>query len=500
MSVTAERLPRSLVSLEIEVDAERLEGALEQASRKVSRQVRIPGFRPGKAPRAIVERMVGRPALLQEAIEDLIPGLYSEAIEEQEIDAIAQPEIDLKSTEPLVVTATVPVRPTIDIGDYRALRVPREEIEVTREQIDEALLDVRARFATLEPVDRPIEWGDTVRADVTVSVGGQDPPHVEEGAEFGVAEDGVVSLPGFLERLIGLERGEPHEFEYALPDDYEAEDLAGETARYRVLVHEVKREVLPGLDDEFARSLDEDGIDTLEQLEARVSENVRVRARAEAEAGYRDEVVDLLLATAELDYPEVLVEREIDRFVDEQSNHAFHERESFERWLEAIGRTEDEVRDALREQAELSLRRGLVLAEFAEREEIEAPEEEIEAEVAALVERMTGGSTDLEARTRWRGVFDTPEQRQSIGNRIRTARSLERLVGIASQPDEDVEPRPARRRSRRRRGARAGDGDAAEADATAEDIPDEDVEDTGDAPDEDGEGGGDASEGEAEQG
>ena len=483
MGVTAERLPRSLVSLEIEVDEERLEGALEQASRKVSRQVRIPGFRPGKAPRAIVENMVGRPALLQEAIEDLIPGLYSEAIEEQEIDAIAQPEIDLKSTEPLVVTATVPVRPTIDIGDYRALRVPREEVEVSRAQIDEALLEVRERFATLEPVDRPVEWGDTVRADVTVAVGGQDPPHVEEGAEFRVAEDGVVSLPGFLERLIGLGRGEPHEFEYALPEDYEAEDLAGQTARYRVLLHEVKREVLPDLDDEFARSLDEDGIDSIERLEERVGENVRIRAEAAAESGYRDEVVDLLLATSELDYPEVLVEREIDRFVDEQSNHAFHERESFDRWLEAIGRTEDEVREALREQAELSLRRGLVLAEFAEREEIDAPDEEIEAEVGALVERMTGGSTDADVRARWRGVFGTAEYRDSIGNRIRTARSLERLVGIASQPDEDIEPRPARRRSRRRRGARA-DGDETEAAADADG----------------GEEGGDADGGEADGG
>ena len=495
MGVTAERLPRSLVSLEIEVDEERLEGALEQASRKVSRQVRIPGFRPGKAPRAIVENMVGRPALLQEAIEDLIPGLYSEAIEEQEIDAIAQPEIDLKSTEPLVVTATVPVRPTIDIGDYRALRVPREEVEVTRAQIDEALLEVRERFATLEPVDRPVEWGDTVRADVTVAVGGQAPPHVEEGAEFRVAEDGVVSLPGFLERLIGLERGEPHEFEYALPEDYEAEDLAGQTARYRVLLHEVKREVLPDLDDEFARSLDEDGIDSLERLEERVGENVRIRAEAAAESGYRDEVVDLLLATSELDYPEVLVERELDRFVDEQSNHAFHERESFDRWLEAIGRTEDEVREALREQAELSLRRGLVLAEFAEREEIDAPDEEIEAEVGALVERMTGGSTDVDVRARWRGVFDTAEYRDSIGNRIRTARSLERLVGIASQPDEDIEPRPARRRSRRRRGARGDEAEAAADIGEADDGGEEGVDAVGGEAD----SGGDAPGDEAEQ-
>jgi len=436
--VTAERLPRSLVAMEIEVEQERLDGALEKAVQKVSQQVRIPGFRPGKAPRHIVENMVGRPALLQEAIEDLLPGLYSEAIEEQEIDAIGDPEIDLKSTEPLIVTAMVPVRPTVDIGDYRSLRVPRDEATVTAEDTEEAMVDVRRRYATLEPVDRVVEWDDTVRVDVSVSVEGQGEPHVEEGAEFRVAQDGVISLPGFLDHLIGLERGGPHEFEFDLPDDYDAQELAGKTASYTVTLHEVKQEVLPDLDDDFARSLDEEGIETLEQLRERVAENVRIRVEAEAEAAYRDEVLDLLLATSELDYPEVLVEREIDRLVDEQSNHAFHERETFDQWLEAIGSTEDEVRDALREQADLVLRRGLVMAELAEQESIEPSEQDIAGEVDVLVEQMTGGTTDLEERAELRGLLDTDETRGQITSRLLMTQTLERLVEIASQPDDVV--------------------------------------------------------------
>ena len=473
MPVTAERLPRSLVSMEIEVEQERLEGALEKAVRKVSQQVRIPGFRPGKAPRHIVESMVGRPALLQEAIEDLLPGLYSEALEEQEIDAIGEPEIDLKSTEPLVVTAMVPVRPTIDIGDYPALRVPREEVVATPEQVEQSMVEVRRRYATLEPVDRAVEWEDTVRVDVSVSVEGQGEPHVEEGAEFRVSQDGVVSLPGFLDHLIGLERGGPHEFEFALPDDYDAQELAGKTASYTVTVQEVKQEVLPDLDDDFARSLDEEGIETLEQLQERVAENVRIRVEAEAEAAYRDEVLDLLLATSDLDYPEMLVEREIDRLVDEQSNHAFHERETFDEWLDAIGSTEDEVRDALREQADLALRRGLVMAELAERESIEPSEQDIQGEVDTLVEQMSGGTTDLEERAELRGLLDTEETRGQITSRLLMAQTLERLVEIASQPDE-IEPRPARRRSRRRRGARSGDEDETTAEADGEDVEDAD--------------------------
>lgn len=320
--------------MEIEVEPERLEGALEKAVRKVSQQVRIPGFRPGKAPRNVVEGMVGRPMLLQEAIEDLLPSIYSEALEEQEIEAVGEPEIDLKSTEPLVVTATVPVRPTVDIGDYRALRVPRDEAAVSDDEIEDAMVSVRRRFAVLEPVDRAIEWDDTVRADVSVSLEDQGEPHVEQDAEFRVTEGGVVSLPGFVDHLVGLERGGPYEFEFALPDDYAAEELGGKTASYTVTIHEVKQEILPDLDDAFARSLDEEGIENLAELQERVVENVRARFEAEAEVAYRDEVLDLLLATSNLDYPEVLVEREIDRMVDEQSNHAFHERETFDQWLD----------------------------------------------------------------------------------------------------------------------------------------------------------------------
>ena len=493
MPVTAERLPRSLVSMEIEVEDERLEGALEKAVQKVSQQVRIPGFRPGKAPRHIVENLVGRPALLQEAIEDLLPGLYSEALEEQEIDAIGDPEIDLKSTEPLVVTAMIPVRPTVDLGDYQSLRVPRDEVTVSDEDTEEAMVGVRRRYATLDPVDRAVEWEDTVRVDVSVTVEGQGEPHVEEGAEFRVSEDGVVSLPGFLDHLIGLERGGPHEFEFDLPEDYDAEELAGKTASYTVTLHEVKQEVLPDLDDDFARSLDEEGIETLEQLQERIAENVRIRIEAENEAAYRDEVIDLLLATADLDYPEVLVEREIDRLVDEQSNHAFHERETFDQWLEAIGQTEDEVRDALREQADLVLRRGLVVGELAERESIEPVEQDIQAEIDELVESMSGGSTDLEERATLRGLLDTEETRGQITTRLLTTKTLERLVEIASQPDE-VEPRSPRRRSRRRRGAREADAD--EATAEAEDSTD-DTDDAADDAEATIEDAGDASSGDA---
>ena len=185
MPVTTERLPRSLVALTIEVEEGRLEASMSKAVQRVSEQVKIPGFRPGKAPRAIVERTVGRPALLQEALDQLLPDLYREAIESEAIEAIGEPEFELESMEPVVVHAKVPVRPTVELNDYRSLRAPRPEEKATPEQVEESLTALRQRFATLEPVDRAAQWGDSVRADVRVVVEGRkEPPHV--GGRCGV--------------------------------------------------------------------------------------------------------------------------------------------------------------------------------------------------------------------------------------------------------------------------------------------------------------------------
>ena len=433
------------------------------ASRSRSRS---PAFAPVRPPRDIVERTVGRPALLQEAVEQLLPEVYNEAVESEAIEAIGQPEFELQSTEPLIVQAKVPVRPTIELNDHAALRAPREEANATAEQLEAALTGLQRRFATLEPADRAVQWGDTVRADVTVTVNGED-EHIEEDAEFRVEQGTVVSLPGFLERVVGLERGGPHEISFTLPDDFEAADLAGKDARYLVQLHEVKQEVLPELDDEFVRSLDEDGIETVDQLQARIDEDVQKQVQAEALAAYQDEVLDMLLASAELDYPEVLVEREVDRLLDRQSNHASHTAEELEQWLQRIGQSEQEVREGLRDAADLSVRRALALAEFARREALEVAEERIDDELDQMTEQLMGDLDDSERRASMRAMFDTDEGRASIRDRLVTAVALERLVEICSQPDEAAAERPRGSRRRRPRQTEGTEDTAAESAATA---------------------------------
>lgn len=474
MGVTIERLPRSLVALEIEVDDERVEANMEKAARRLSQRYKIPGFRPGKAPRAVLERTLGKSALVQEALETLLPDLYSETIAAESIDAIAQPSFELKSMEPLVVSATVPVRPTIDIKDYTALRAPRPTVASNDEQVEAALTNLRRRYATLEPVERAVQWGDTVRADVSVDVGGQDEPHVEEGAEFAVLEGSTVSLPGFLERLIGLERGGPYTIEFELPSDFVAADLAGKTAHYTVTIDEVKEEILPELDDEFAKSLGDEDLQTADQVRERIGANVLAQAEAAAESAYQEEVLDLLIASSEIDYPEVLVDSEIERMIDQESNHASHTPEQMQVWLDQIGRTADEVRDELRPRADTAVKRALVLGELASKESVEVDESEVDAEIDRMLDQFFGAGAAMEndQREQFRQMFDTPDSRSQTRHQLQTQATLGRLVEIASEESEGGEA-PRARGTRRRR--RSGEGDA-EAEASDEAGTSEPVE------------------------
>jgi len=486
VAVTTEKLEGSLVQLDIEVDQERVDGAMTKAVNRISQQVKIPGFRPGKAPRNVVERHVGSGAILQEALDKLVPDVYQEAVIAEEIDVIDQPEIELTSTEPLVVRATVPVRPEVDLGDYEAIRAPKPEVEVTDEEREGTLTELRRRFAMLEPVDRAIEWGDTVRADVSVDVEGQDDPHEESDAEFAVREGSVVSLPGFLEELVGRERGGPHDFSFTIDPEFQVEDLAGKKASYSITIHEVKQEILPDADDAFAVSLD-DGFETVVELKERIDTDLTAQKEAAVRDEYQNEIVDLLVAGATVDFPDVMIERDIDRLIDVESNHASHTEEGLQQWLDTTGQTIDELRERLAGGAENNVRRALVLGELATAADVDIGDDRVNEELDTLIAGMTGGGDAPEEQVATiRGMVDTPEGRSSISNRLLTQETLAFLEEIASQPeDEDAGERTSRRRGSRRRGVAEGEIEASD----DEEIPestDESVSDPGTDDDEPG--------------
>jgi trigger factor len=440
LNVTAERIPDSQVLLTIEVDPERVERSMDQAYRRVLPRVRVPGFRPGKAPRRILERHVGRETLLHEALDRLVPEVVNEAIKDQDLQVVDEPDLEISSLEPVVIKATVPIRPTIDLGDYRTLRLEMEPVTVDEAQVEQTIDELRHRYATIEPVDRPIQEGDRIRASVTATSDGR--PFVEqEDAELTVTPEGLAALPGLYDRLLGMSKGESAEFDAALPDDYRRPDLAGQPVHYQVTILDVLQEVLPDLNDEFARGVGE-GFASMEALRERIRSDLRTRAEDAARRNLQERAVEALTAQATVEYPPQLVEREIDHMLRDITQPAGGDRRALERALQQAGRSEAELRAELRPGAVDRVKRTLVLSRLAELEGIEVTEADVEQELNNL-------AGDSPQASQIRQIFDTPSGREWIERQVRSRRTLDRLTDIvtgqapAAETVEEPAPPPA---------------------------------------------------------
>lgn len=431
MKISTEQLPERQVALQIEVDDGRLEKALASAFRRLASKTRIPGFRPGKAPRAVLERHLGEHAVLHEAIDRLLPEVYKEALEQEKIDPIDQAAYDLVTEQPLVVKFTVPVQPSVDLGEYKALRVPKEPVVVEPDRIDESLEGLRHRYATLEPVTRAIQWGDIVRTDINGEVDGTVLVH-EDDAEFQLIEGRTISLPGFAEAFIDREKGAEFEIEVPVPEDAPDERMRGQQARYQVRIKETKEEHLPELDDGFARQVGE-GFSNLEALRSRIEQDLRQALEQEAEHHYHDQILDMLAERAQIEYPPVLVERETDRLFREQTSAAHAggntggpKPEELEQYLQQVGKSEEELRSELRPLAENRVRRSLVLSQVTEAEDIHVTDSEVEAETGRMAEGAGSQGDEI------RKLFSSDSAKESLRRSLLTKKTLERLVQIAS--------------------------------------------------------------------
>ena len=280
MKVSTQRLPESQVLIEIEVDGKQMERSMDRAYRKLVKRIDVPGFRKGKTPRAMLERHIGRERLLQEAIDLLVPEAYNQALEENEIDAIDQPQIEMTGSEPLSFKATVPVRPTIELGDYKALRVPPEPVDVDEKDVEQSVDELRRRYAVHEPVDRAVAVGDIIRASVRMVVDKRE-VYKDDDVELHLREGQTIMLEGLVEAIVGAKKGEPLEVGLEMPEDGGGQ-LAGKTVNVSVMVKEIKDEKLPELDDEFAQSVGE-GFATLLELRDRLRNDIKERLEAQAE-------------------------------------------------------------------------------------------------------------------------------------------------------------------------------------------------------------------------
>ena len=414
MKVTAERVPDSQVVLEIEVEPERVERSLDQAYRRLANKARIPGFRPGKAPRQIIERTLGHEALMQEALDKLVPEAYREAVTESAIEPIDQPDFEVKTLDPVVFTAKVAVRPTVDLGDYRSIRVTREPVSVPAGAVDEEIEVWRRRMAVWEPVERGLTKGDLVRADIDMSVDGKSVV-TQDDAEFLFRDEIEPAMPGLIAGIEGATKGETKSFASALPDDFRDPALRGVEAMYTVAVKEIKEQKLPELDADFAKSAGE-GFESVAAFRAWVAEGLDRQANEAAQAKVEEAALEALVQLASMEYPQVLIDHEIGHLVRDQVGGDGDQR-AMEQYLARIGRSVEQVKSDFAPAAIERVKRSLVMNEFAKVENIDVTDEDVVGEI----DRIAARSEQL------RNALNTPQFQEQLRRNLLTKKTLGRL-------------------------------------------------------------------------
>jgi len=419
MKVSSEKVEGSQVVLNVEVEAEEMEEAIKKAVHRLGAKTTVPGFRKGKAPPEMLERYIGKESFVEDAAEHLLPEIYDRAIEEQQVDAIAQPQIDILQVNPLSFKATVPVRPTVELGDYHSIELTQEEVTVADEEVDETLERIRTVQTPWEPVERPAQFDDLVSIDVNGTV--EDRVVIEEKeAAYHMSPDPANALPGFAEQLVGANRGEERVFSITLPED--RGEMSGKQCDFHVVVNEVKAKNPPELDDEFAKSLGR-GFETLEALKEQIASDIKARKEAEARSRLEESAIEALVGLTRTEFPEVLVQNETDRLMEERERY-FGDRERLRTYLESIKKTEEELKDELRPAAERIVVRSLVLHKFAAAEDVQVSPEQVESEVRELLENTSDEAV--------RKAVDSSATRETISRNLFIKNAVDRLVEIAT--------------------------------------------------------------------
>ncbi|WP_101844499.1 trigger factor [Halobacillus sp. Marseille-P3879] len=407
MSAKWEKKEGNQGTLTVEVPSEDFNKALDEAFKKVVKQVQVPGFRKGKVPRKLFEQRFGVESLYQDAIDIVLPKAYSDAVEETGIEPVDRPEVDVQQIEkgqPLVFTADVTVKPEVKLGDYKGLTYEEQSTEVTEEDVENELKQQQERQAELVVKEEgTVEDGDTVVMDFEGFVDG-------EAFEGGQADNYSLEIgsgsfiPGFEEQLVGKAAGEEADVQVTFPEEYHAEDLAGKEATFKVKIHEIKGKELPELDDEFAKDVDEE-VESLDELKKKTRDRLEEQKKTDAENQKRDTLVQKASENAEVEIPQAMVDTELDRMVSEFEQRLQMQGMTKDMYFQFTGQDEDALREQMQEDASKRVKTNLTLEAIAEAENVEATEEDVNSELenmasmyqtdVAQLTQMLGGNTDM---------------------------------------------------------------------------------------------------------
>lgn len=387
MSVQVENLEKNMAKLTIEVSAEELEKAIQSAYVKQKGKINMQGFRKGKAPRAMIEKMYGVGIFYEDAANALIPEAYSKGAEESELDIVSQPDIDvvqLESGKPFIFTAEVAVKPEVMLGDYKGVEVPKADLEVTEEEIEAELKKEQERNSRVVDVDdRAVQDGDTVKLDFEGFVDGVAFDG-GKGEDYPLAIGSNSFIPGFEEQLIGAKIDEPLDVNVTFPAEYQAEELAGKDAVFKCTVHKIEMKELPKLDDDFAKDVSE--FDALAEYKADIKKNLTEKKAEAAKRAKEDAAVDKVIENAQMDIPEPMIENQMNQLVDDFARRMQSQGISMEQYIQITGSTQEAMREQMRPQALKRIQSRLVLEKIAETEDIQIADDKFEAELAKMAE------------------------------------------------------------------------------------------------------------------
>lgn len=388
MSLQVEKLEKNMAKLTIEVPASDLEKALQGAYMKQKNKISLPGFRKGKVPRQMIEKMYGAEIFYDDAANELIPKAYADAYDECDLEIVSRPEINVVQIEkgkPFIFTAEVAVKPEVTLGEYKGLEVEKISTRVTQKEIDAKIqeeAEKNARTVTVE--DRPVQDGDEVILDFEGFVDGVA-FEGGKGENYPLTIGSGSFIPGFEEQLVGVEAEKEVEVNVTFPEEYHAEDLKGKEAVFKCTVHEIKTKELPEIDDEFAAEVSE--FDTLEEYKADVKAKIKEQKAAEGKTKQEDSVVEQAVKNAEYEIPDAMIETQAAQMADDFARRIQSQGLTMEQYFQFTGMTSEKMLEELRPQAVKRIETRLVLEAIAKAENIEISDEKLDEELAKMAEQ-----------------------------------------------------------------------------------------------------------------
>lgn len=399
MKSTVEKKENNKVSLKIEISYEDFEKEIQKAYNKNKSRFSVPGFRKGKVPRKIIETNYGEGVFYEDAINSIFPSAYESAIEENELQPIDRPSLDLeeiKKGEPVVLLVDVEVKPEVELGEYKGVEVEKENFDVTEENIEDELKNIQERNARIVEVeDRAAKDGDILVIDYSGSVDGEE-------FEGGTAKNQTIEIgsdtfiPGFEEQLVGLNKDDEKDVKVTFPEEYHSEELEGKDAIFKVKVHEIKTKELPELDDELAKDVSE--FDTLDEVKEDIKKRLEEEAKRKEKAALENAVIDKVCENTEIEVPQVLIEDQIDANVRDFSQRLSQQGLQLEKYIELTGMNMNDFRAQFEDDAKRIAKAELVLDAVSEKEGIEATDEELEKDLEEIAKEYNQKLEDIKEK------------------------------------------------------------------------------------------------------